>query len=94
MSTITELKPTYSDVASFYSKATVRSRTDANGVTLQELFSYGIHVATYRNGEAEILEWASTTTGRHIKEFLLQCGLKAQSKKQMLADYPRKDGNA
>ena len=94
MSMITELQPTYSNVRSFYHKATVRSRVDADGVVTEELFSYGIPVATYRNGEAEILDWASNTTGRHIKEFLLQCGLKAQSKQQMLADYPRKDGNA
>lgn len=55
------------------------------------LYSYGTKVAyiTYEGNEkkAVVLNTHSATTLRHIKEFLLQNGFKADSKKQIEKNY-------
>jgi hypothetical protein len=89
-----ELMPKWDARKSFYGKARVRN----NDGDL-ELISYSTRVAviyntkTDSNGEwlnepsASVYGSYSATTLRHIKEFLLQNGFKAENKKQILADY-------
>lgn len=80
----TELMTQYDSRASFYMKAKVR---DENGRLT--LISYTTEVAYIENGNAFVLgSWSATTT-RHIREFLLQNGFKAESMAQMLKDYPK-----
>ena len=67
---------------SFYGKARVEV---VEGVI--NLWSYQTLVAIIRDGKAEVKGWYSNTTGRHIKEFLLQNGFEATSKKQILGEY-------
>lgn len=78
----TELSTNYDSRASFYGKARVRTEGDR-----MTLISYCTEVCYIENGKAVILGWHSSTTGRHIKEFLLQNGFKAENKAQMLKDY-------
>lgn len=73
-----ELKPIYSNVKSFYGKARVIKE---NGII--KLMSYNTIVATIENGKAHINGWYSTTTTRHIKEFLQQMGFKVGTKAQL-----------
>lgn len=67
---------------SFYGKANVEV---ANGK--QILYSYGTKVAEIENGNARVYGLYSNTTTRHIKEFLLQNGFKAENSKQIIKDY-------
>jgi len=78
----TDLRTEYDNRASFYGKAKVI--IEGNKTIL---ISYNTQVAFIENGKAVLNGWFSTTTGRHIKEFLLQNGFKAESKKQMLKNY-------
>ena len=71
---------------SFYGKARVRQE---NGKKI--LTSYNTDVAKIENGKASINGTYSQTTLRHIKEFLLQNGFKAESKKQIEKDYLNKN---
>lgn len=78
-----ELMPQYDSRKSFYGKARVRN----NDGDL-ELISYSTRVAViYPDKTASVYGTYSNTTLRHIKEFLKQNGLKAESKKQIEADY-------
>ena len=49
--------------------------------------SYCTEVAYIENKKAVVLMTYSPTTLRHIKEFLLQYGFKAENKKQIENDY-------
>ncbi len=68
--------------SSFYRKAQVI--IEGNKKTLR---SYTTDVAYIENGEAVVKDTYSVTTLRHIKEFLLQNGFKADNKAQILKDY-------
>lgn len=74
---------------SFYGKA----RVEADYPEVR-LISYTTHVASIKyngqpedKGTAEVYGTYSQTTLRHIKEFLLQYGFKADNSKQIMADY-------
>lgn len=101
------LDPEYDRRKSFYHKAKVVSFKDGREV----LYSYGTPVCRIgKDGKATLLRkgyygWGSSaTTLRHVKEFLKQHGLRADSSSQIGRDYPteqaevdeslgRKDGN-
>lgn len=76
------LEPIYDGRQSFYEKAKVE--VDGNRIVL---YSYGSYVAYIENYDAYITGDYTRTTLRHIKEFLLQNGFEAVSKKQMMEDY-------
>ena len=76
------LKPIYNTSQSFYEKAKIE--LDGNQI---QLYSYGTLVAFIENDIAYITGDYTQTTFRHIKEFLLQNGFEAVSKKQMMEDY-------
>lgn len=85
----TQLETRYDSRASFYGKA----RVEADYPTVR-LISYSTHVASIiydgqpdSRGRAEVYGTYSQTTFRHIKEFLKQNGFKAESAKQIMADY-------
>lgn len=81
-----ELTPQYDSAQSFYGKAFVEG---------SKLYSYCTPVVAVRDGRVKWLaadpEGLSNTTWRHVREFLRQNGLRADSKRQVLRDYP-KDG--
>lgn len=77
-----ELTPKHDARASFYGKAFIRNEN--NKLVLR---SYNTDVAFIKNGKATVNGTYSTTTLRHIKEFLKQEGFKAESKDQILKDY-------
>lgn len=72
---------------SFYGKARV-IQEDNGDLTLQ---SYSTKVAKIASGVAEVYSTYSATTLRHIKEFLVQEGFKADNKKQIEQDYIKKE---
>jgi len=72
----------YDSRASFYGKARV---VDDGERTI--LLSYDTEVAYIEHGQAYVESTYSHTTLRHIKEFLLQHGFKAENKHQILRDY-------
>lgn len=77
------LAPKFDSRASFYNKATISD----DGKTL---YSYGTKVIEIVDGKPVLRvgeNLLSTTTLRHIKEFLKQKGFKAESKQQILRDY-------
>lgn len=78
-----ELSPQYDARANFYGKARVQLLEDGT----KRLWSYDTHVASIKDGKPMVFDTYSTTTLRHIKEFLLQNGFKADNKKQIEADY-------
>lgn len=63
---------------SFYKKAKV---IEYNGIIY--LQSYQTIVAKIENGEIYVRGWYSSTTARHINEFLLQNGFQKMTKKEM-----------
>lgn len=67
---------------SFYGKA----RTEKKEGKLI-LISYSTEVAFIEDNKAVVKGYYSMTTLRHIKEFLLQNGFKAENKKQILKDH-------
>lgn len=69
---------------SFYGKAKVDTgdKGDKN-----KLYSYNTLVAEIVDGEPRVYGTYSSTTLRHIKEWLLQLGYKAENKNQILKDY-------
>ena len=77
-----ELEAIYDSKQSFYEKAKVE--LEGNRIVL---YSYGSYVAYIENDIAYITGDYTQTTFRHIKEFLLQNGFEAVSKKQMMEDY-------
>lgn len=52
-----------------------------------QLQSYNTIVAEIKNGKAKIFGWYSSTTTRHIKEFLQQFGFKIGTKTQLEKMY-------
>jgi len=83
-----KLEPKHDSRKSFYGKAIVR---EENGKKI--LTSYSTDVAFIENGKATVKGIYSETTTRHIKEFLIQNGFKADNSKQIMADYgEKKDG--
>ena len=76
------LKIQFDPRKSFYGKARVKA--DNEGLTLQ---SYQTDVAKIVGGKAIVKGLYSATTTRHIKEFLKQHGIKADSSKQIMKDY-------
>ena len=82
MTIMYELKPMYDKRKSFYSKAIVIEENDT-----KTLLSYETMVAEIQGEKACVFDTYSTTTLRHIKEFLLQNGFKAINKKQIEKDY-------
>ena len=79
---ITELMPRYDSRASFYNKARVEIKDGR-----VNLYSYNTLVAYIERGKAVVTGWYSATTSRHVKEFLLQNGFKAENTKQIIKDY-------
>jgi len=77
-----ELKTNTYSRKSFYGKA--RVETDSNETNL---ISYSTKVATIKGGKVTVHGTYSPTTLRHIKEFLIQNGFKADSKGQIIKDY-------
>jgi len=77
-----ELSAQYDSRKSFYGKAQVIE--EDGKIWLQ---SYDTRVACIENNEPYINGTYSVTTLRHIKEFLLQHGFKAESKQQIINDY-------
>jgi len=78
------LNTEYDSKKSFYNKALIKE----NGETI-ELYSYGLLVSYIIKdlNKVIVLGTHSQTTLRHIKEFLLQNGFKAETKKQIEQDY-------
>lgn len=77
------LIPEFDYHKSFHDKA--RVVVDSEG---QTLYSYGTKVARITNdNRPEVYGTYSATTLRHIKEFLRQNGVKADTKSQIIADY-------
>lgn len=84
-----ELTASYDSRKSFYGKARVRRNEGL------ELISYHTRVAViHEDGAASVYGTYSATTLRHIKEFLKQNGFKAESAKQIMADYGPGSKNA
>ena len=77
-----ELEAIHDSSQSFYGKAKVE--LDGNRIIL---YSYGSYVAFIENDIAYITGDYTQTSVQHIKEFLLQNGFVAISKKQMMKDY-------
>ena len=77
-----ELNANYDARNSFYGKAKVIEQDNK-----KTLISYNTEVATIENGIAKVNDTYSQTTLRHIKEFLLQNGFKADSKKEIEKNY-------
>ena len=80
---IETLEPQFDTRNSFYGKAKV-DKIDNNN---SKLYSYGTLVAEIKNGVPIVYDLWSQTTTRHINEYLKQNGFKADSNKQILADY-------
>jgi hypothetical protein len=86
----TELAPRYDARASFYGKAHVIDNPEPakNEEYTKLLRSYETVVcAITASGKAKVFGLYSTTTTRHIKEFLKQNGFKADTSKQIMKDY-------
>lgn len=85
----TELKPVWDSRKSFYGKARVEYNQDGE----LELISYSTRVAVIYPATVPELRTArvygtySATTLRHIKDFLKQNDFKADTAKQIMADY-------
>jgi hypothetical protein len=85
-----ELTPRYDARKSFYSKAVVlvNSENATGDEYTKTLLSYQTPVAAIQaDNKAVVFGLYSATTTRHIKEFLKQEGFKAESSKQIKADY-------
>ena len=77
-----ELNCSYDSRKSFYNKAVVIEE-EGN----KKLRSYNTIVCEIKNNKPLVYGSYSNTTSRHIKEFLLQNGFKAENMKQILKDY-------
>ena len=85
---IYDLSPQYDSRNSFYGKAKVDTGADNKG---NKLYSYNTLVAELKDGKPVVYGTYSATTLRHIKDWLKQNGFKADSAKQIMADYGVKD---
>ena len=79
---VIELKPIFLNQKSFYNKAQIEKTS-----TGKKLYSYTLFVAEINGKKATVYNLQSDSTLRHVKEFLKQEGLKADNKKQIVADY-------
>ena len=85
-----DLETRYDSRKSFYGKAKVDEREDGSKV----LYSYGTPVVGIKDGKATLLNrgyygWSSSsTTLRHVKDFLQQEGFKSGSIKDLAKLYP------
>ena len=79
-----ELECRYDARQSFYGKARVFENAKTNTLTLM---SYDTMVAEIKNDKAKVWGTYSSTTLRHIREFLKQNGFKAETKAQIVKDY-------
>lgn len=86
-----KLRPIYDSHKDFYGKATVQEYEYGNNHFIKVLTSYQTQVAAIRDNKPEVYGTYSATTLRHIKEFLLQNGFKAESKAQIIKDYESKE---
>ena len=77
-----ELTPIFSDQKSFHGKAQIEKTA-----TGKKLYSYSLFVAEVNGEKTTVYNLQSDSTLRHVKEFLKQEGLKADNKKQIVADY-------
>ena len=82
METKTELMPVIDSRKSFYKKAYTLTEDDKI-----ILLSYSTRVAEIKDGNAKIFGTYSSTTLRHIKDFLYQNGLKIGTKKELIKWY-------
>ncbi len=82
------LEPRYDARKSFYGKAQVDTgdKGDKN-----KLYSYDTLVAEIKDGKPVVYGTYSATTLRHIKDWLKQNGFRADTSKQIMADYGVKD---
>lgn len=82
------LEPRYDARKSFYGKAHVDTgdNNDKN-----KLYSYDTLVAEIKDGKPVVYGTYSATTLRHIKDWLKQNGFRADTSKQIVADYGVKD---
>lgn len=82
------LEPRYDSRKSFYGKAQVDTgdKGDKN-----KLYSYNTLVAEIKDGKPVVYGTYSATTLRHIKDWLKQNGFRADTSKQIMADYGVKD---
>ena len=76
------LKPIYDSRKDFYKKSYII--TEENKLIL---YSYNTEVCYIKEGKAIILNAQSSTTKRHIKEFLLQNGFNIETIKQLIKDF-------
>lgn len=87
------LEPIHDSRKSFYGKAEVVVDDLGDTVRSYDLYSYGTVVANitydYAHKDVKVYDTHSATTLRHIKEFLIQHGCKAESKAQIEKDYIR-----
>ena len=83
-----DLNPQFDSRKSFYSKAKVDTgdKGDKN-----KLYSYNTLVAELKDGKPVVYGTFSSTTLRHIKDWLKQLGFKADNAKQIMADYGVKE---
>jgi len=72
----------YNTSKSFYNKAKI----EIKGKT-KILYSYDTKVAEIKNKKVKVYNLQSNSTLKHVKEFLLQEGFKAENKKQIEKDY-------
>jgi hypothetical protein len=79
----TNLQARFDSRKDFYGKAVVEN-CDSGAIILT---SYNTNVAYIKDGKAHVNGTYSATTLRHIKEFLLQNGFKADNKAQIIKDY-------
>lgn len=82
---LTELKPQYTNVKSFYRKATVEATSTGLKLysydTLVAVLDYDFSLVNFYNTDAY-----SNTTLKHVREFLMQNGFPWLSKSEILKD--------
>lgn len=71
----------YDSRKSFGGKAVLTDELGKNKITL---LSYNTEVAHLKGNKMTVKDWFSSTTARHINEFLYQNGFNALTKKEML----------
>lgn len=81
-----ELKPIYTNQKSFYGKALVKGTNDEGLV----LYSYNTKVAQKNKQVLKVTHnknYLSSTTLKHIKEFMQQLGYSKMSKNEILNEF-------
>ena len=83
MTNLVELEPKFENVKSYYRKAYVRYYDNGDSA----LVSYDTLVADIKNNVPCVHMVYSSTTLRHIKEYLRQNGFEAKNKQQIIDKY-------